>query len=150
MKTIAWTCRETRRFLILAFGVLTWLAAPAGFCQLPLGLPGLSGGGVPLLNSAQPNSQTSISSQLLYLKAQGEVGAQSPVDSLSLFILGVPLFHNSGLEGPAPPAWMVDPQLQVLASHPAGSGILFTGSLGVDTALYPDNPAYNLNTFSGQ
>jgi hypothetical protein len=142
--------------LIFAFALFVLQTATAGFCQLPpLGnlLPSSPGSGSILTQpgSAQPDSQPSLSSQLLYLKAEGEVGAESPSSSVFAFMLAVPAYYNVNLAGNTHlPSWTLDPQAEILGSNPIAPDLLFTGSLGVDAAIYPDNQGYNLDTLATQ
>ncbi len=95
----------------------------------------------------------SLSSQLLNLMAEGSVGIQGPGSSELIFAITAPLTYNSnpGLaSGSSSPAWDFDPQLEMLHSASLGENLLLTEILGVDTAIYPDNSGYNLNTLSGQ
>src|ERR1700722_7613404 len=135
--------------LIFAFALFVLQAATTGFCQVPLLgnlLPSSPGSGSILtqLGSAQPDSKASLSSQLLYLKAEGDVGAESPSTSLFAFMVAVPAFYNVNVSGNTHlPSWTFDPQAEILGSNPIAPDLLFTGSLGVDAALYPGNQGYN-------
>jgi hypothetical protein len=94
-----------------------------------------------------------LSLQLLNLMANGSVGAEGPGSSRWVFSLEAPLTYdtNPGLTGGSPsPAWEVDPQFELLHSGPAARDLLLTEIIGADTALYPGNPGYNLNTLSGE
>lgn len=125
----------------------------SGFGQL---LPiNLFGSPVSLLFRSNSNavqlSQTSVSDQLLYLKAEGAVNAESPADSYSVLLATLPLFYNADLSGNnQAPAWNLDPQAQWISTTRAGKGLLFTGALGLDLDVYPDHPDYNIATLSGQ
>jgi len=95
----------------------------------------------------------SLSSQLLSLMAGGGVGIQGPASSELIFAITAPLTYNTnpGLaSGSSTPAWDFDPQIEMLHSAPLGEDFLLTEIIGADTAIYPDNSGYNLNTLSAQ
>lgn len=77
-------------------------------------------------------------------------GTESPSDSLLVFLVAAPLFYNAvQVGGSTSPPWTADPQVELLHSGPAGRGLLFTGTLGVDSELNPNDPAYDLNNLTG-
>jgi len=95
----------------------------------------------------------SLSSQLLSLMSGGSVGIQGPASSELIFAITAPLTYNTnpGLaSGSAAPAWDFDPQVEMLHSAPLAEDLLLTVIIGADTAIYPDNSGYNLNTLSAQ
>jgi hypothetical protein len=94
-----------------------------------------------------------LSLQLLNMLAGGSAGAEGPDSSRWVFAIEAPLSYNTnpGLVNASPsPAWESDPQLELLHSGPIAGDLLLTEIVGADAALYPDNPGYNLNTFSGE
>jgi hypothetical protein len=141
-----------RKYLVLAFTFFVLQASAAGFGQVPLNLlPSNPSNVLTQPFSALPTSQPSLGSQLLYLKAQGEVGVESPSSSVFAFMVAVPVFYNVNLAGTTHlPAWTFDPQAEILGSSPISPDLLFTGTLGIDSALYPDNTGNNLDTLASQ
>lgn len=137
---------------IVLFALLAWQAGGAAWGQIPLPIPGLNPTNPLNLfsKSTQPNQPLSLGAQLLYLRAEEMGAAESPSDSLLAFLVAAPLFYNASQSGgSASPAWTLDPQAELLGSGPAGKGLLFTGTIGVDTELNPDNSGYNLDTLTG-
>jgi hypothetical protein len=136
---------------------LHWLAGIEKASALPP-LPGLLTKPLnPLLQPQQnlyvESRGPSLSLQLLSLLAEGTAGAEGPASSRWLFAIEAPLTYNTnpGLVSDSPsPAWLFDPQFELFHSGRAARGLLLTEIIGADTALYPDNPGYNLSTFSGE
>lgn len=143
--------RDSRRWFWLCF--LAFLPPSVGLAQLPpINLPSLPTTPFSHSTAVQPvESQTSISDQLLYLKAAGAVNPESPTDSYTIFLAAVPLFYNMNLSsGSQPPPWLLDPQVQFIRSARLGKPLLLTLALGLDTEVYPDHSDYNQDSLSGQ
>jgi hypothetical protein len=138
-------------FLILQTGTEKAWALPL----LPT-VPGIPSS--PLLQPQQnlfvdSKSNPSLSFQLLSQLAEGSAGTEGPGSSRWIFAIEAPLTYdtNPGLASSLPsPAWESDPQFELLHSAPIAGDLLLTEIVGADSALYPDNPGYNLNTFSDE
>jgi hypothetical protein len=113
---------------------------------------------IPIL-SPQQNLNTdskinaSLSTQLLNLLAQGSVGLGGTAANEMVVAIVAPLTYNTnpGLSsGSSTPAWEFDPQVEMLHSSNLGGRMVLTENLAADSAIYPDNSNYNMNTLSGQ